>query len=365
MVHRTAAFVVLQLIAIQNVYSQVVNRVVPNCGQNIVPELMIGTPTVTPLVMERPYEVAPTIIQDSSVANSLANALQLLVVSNLLSTTLPSPNCEVFASYLPQGTQYFQVPGQQYYQIPSTPSHSTTNPYASTHSHTTVNSYTPPSSSVYQPSASLYHDYSYSPASPQITTYKPPVAPVTTVQPPKEPPLTPTKLKISPTLPSKGFDSNVLNNLAIALQLLIVSNLLNSPISESLPNMRNGIQQKIEYETIQPANSHAIYTNKGLPQYQTQDYQAYFESNPYESPNPSYPNANYLGSSHNLGGLLGAIPPATPRQGLKLQSPYDALANGFAEHLPVFEQNKRDFQSPYAAILAADNTKDLFSMDFY
>ncbi|KPJ10939.1 hypothetical protein RR48_10119 [Papilio machaon] len=97
MSHRTAAFFVIQLIVIQNVYSQVVNRVVPNCGQNIVPELMIGTPTVTPLVMERPYEVAPTIIQDSSVANSLANALQLLVVSNLLSTTLPSANCEVLA----------------------------------------------------------------------------------------------------------------------------------------------------------------------------------------------------------------------------------------------------------------------------
>ncbi|XP_050669017.1 uncharacterized protein LOC126968203 [Leptidea sinapis] len=36
--------------------------------------------------MEYPY---PTVVHDSSVANSLANALQLLVVSNLLSNTLP------------------------------------------------------------------------------------------------------------------------------------------------------------------------------------------------------------------------------------------------------------------------------------
>ncbi|KPJ10938.1 hypothetical protein RR48_10118 [Papilio machaon] len=291
--------------------------------------------------------------------------LEFLVIEGLIST--------VFASYLQQGSQYFQVPGQQYYQIPSTPSHPTTNSYVSTHSH--ANSYVPPAPSVYQPTASLYHDYSsYSPATPQITTYRPPVppvasvAPVTPVEPPKVSPITPTKPKISPTLSPKGFDSNVLNNLAIALQLLIVSNLLNSPLSESLPNVRNAIQQRIEHETIQPTNSFSIYpSNEALSQYSpTQDYQAYFETNPYEPSNPSYPNANYLGSSHNLGGLLGtSIPPATPRQGLKLQSPYDALANGFAEHLPIFEQKKRDFQSPYAAILAADNTKDLFSMDFY
>ncbi|XP_028041130.1 uncharacterized protein LOC114251150 [Bombyx mandarina] len=35
---------------------------------------------------------ATTIIQDSTVANNLANALQLMVVSNLLSNTLPGCN---------------------------------------------------------------------------------------------------------------------------------------------------------------------------------------------------------------------------------------------------------------------------------
>ncbi|CAH2056283.1 unnamed protein product, partial [Iphiclides podalirius] len=79
------------------VYSQCVNRMVPNCGPNVVPELMISAPAVSPLVLERPYEFAPTIIQDSSVANSLANALQLLVVSNLLSSTLPNAGCELLA----------------------------------------------------------------------------------------------------------------------------------------------------------------------------------------------------------------------------------------------------------------------------
>lgn len=233
------------------------------------------------------------------------------------------------------------------------------NPY-STHSHPTVNSYVPSTPSVYQPT--ICNEYSYSPGA-QITTHKPPVTPVVPaapIQAPKVIPSTPIKPKSTPTLSPKAFDSNVLNNLAIALQLLIVSNLLNSPISESLP-LRNA-QQKIEFENI-PENPHTIYPSNELSQYPaTQNYQSYFETTPYESNSPSYPNANYLGSSTNLG-QLSSVPPA-PRQGLKLQSPYDALATGFAEHLP-FEHNKRDFQSPYAAILAADNSKDLFSMDFY
>lgn len=40
-----------------------------------------------------------TIIQDSTVANNLANALQLLVVSNLLSNTLPVANEIVVPAY--------------------------------------------------------------------------------------------------------------------------------------------------------------------------------------------------------------------------------------------------------------------------
>ncbi|CAK1593143.1 unnamed protein product [Parnassius mnemosyne] len=97
MVYRVAAIIALQLILIQNAYSQCINRVLPNCGQNIVPEVMINSPTMAPLILDRPLETAPTIIQDSSVANRLANALQLLVVSNLLSSTLPNPCCEILA----------------------------------------------------------------------------------------------------------------------------------------------------------------------------------------------------------------------------------------------------------------------------
>ncbi|XP_053621394.1 uncharacterized protein LOC128681485 [Plodia interpunctella] len=57
-------------------------------GPQIVP---IGPNVVEP-VLSAPVTVpaTTTIIQDSSVANNLANALQLLVVSNLLSTTLPT-----------------------------------------------------------------------------------------------------------------------------------------------------------------------------------------------------------------------------------------------------------------------------------
>ncbi|VVC91450.1 unnamed protein product [Leptidea sinapis] len=122
---------VLEAIAIQTAYSQCLNRIIngcaPNVYENLLPNnLIIGPqgipilptlapaapclPTLAPaapclptlaqssilpvaqnVIPEYPY---PTVVHDSSVANSLANALQLLVVSNLLSNTLPGP-CEL------------------------------------------------------------------------------------------------------------------------------------------------------------------------------------------------------------------------------------------------------------------------------
>ncbi|XP_064075607.1 uncharacterized protein LOC135194251 [Vanessa tameamea] len=97
-------------IVMQNALSQCVNRV--GCGQTVVEGLLPNQlllreqglpllPTVPgplcpgPLmpgpIIQEGFGYAPTVIQDSSVANSLANALQLLVVSNLLSSTLPGP----------------------------------------------------------------------------------------------------------------------------------------------------------------------------------------------------------------------------------------------------------------------------------
>ena len=50
-------------------------------------------------------QVQPTtIIQDSTVANNLANALQLLVVSNLLSNTLPLSQPDVVVPALGYGS---------------------------------------------------------------------------------------------------------------------------------------------------------------------------------------------------------------------------------------------------------------------
>ncbi|CAG4963794.1 uncharacterized protein LOC123704221 [Colias croceus] len=107
-------FVALQAIVIQTAYSQCVNRVVNSCAPNVVetivpnqyfnPQLPLLAPPAPILPACAPLAAAaplmpglipeigyPTVIQDSSVANSLANALQLLVVSNLLSSTLPGP----------------------------------------------------------------------------------------------------------------------------------------------------------------------------------------------------------------------------------------------------------------------------------
>ncbi|CAG4957686.1 unnamed protein product [Parnassius apollo] len=432
MVYRTTAIIALQLILIQNAFSQCINRVLPNCGQNIIPEVVINTPTTAPLILDRPLELAPVIIQDSSVANSLANALQLLVVSNLLSNTLPNPCCEVLApaftpveiapnyvpieviggngaimapnffkllliellvnkvmsSYLQQAQQYFQVPGQSYYQISGTPpTQAVSHPYK------------PSVPTSYQPSvSSTYMDYSSYPTltSPytvaeNFQSYKIPVP--NSAQPPKIPssPLV-SKPTNSPKITHSGYDSNVLNNLAIALQLLILNNLLNTPISEQvlIPNPFSTHQKtKNEYESVQTINPVAAYyetsssysnnyLNSHVPvsqSYSTHaqptEYRAYFETNPYDQTTLSQyslPNANYLGSN-NLGGLLGSfgVPPATTRPGLNLKSPYDAIASApFSENTSSspFEYTKNDFQSPYSAILAADNNKDLFSIDF-
>lgn len=68
-----------------------------------VPTFGCGYPQVLPVpqqVVQVPQQVVPTaVVQDSSVSNNLANALQLLVVSNLLSNTLPFNEAEVVVPY--------------------------------------------------------------------------------------------------------------------------------------------------------------------------------------------------------------------------------------------------------------------------
>nr|XP_034838487.1 uncharacterized protein LOC117994639 [Maniola hyperantus] len=122
MASRIIAFIAIQGILLQSVYSQCINRVVPNIGPNVLETILpnqvlyrepglpilpspcagqilpplcqnpIISGPIGPVISELGY---PTIIQDSSVANSLANALQLLVVSNLLCSTLPPLPCEM------------------------------------------------------------------------------------------------------------------------------------------------------------------------------------------------------------------------------------------------------------------------------
>ncbi|KAF9420656.1 hypothetical protein HW555_003203 [Spodoptera exigua] len=116
MTGKIIALFCLQFALFNTISAQCLNRIVPGCGQNILPmpvpvsdtllqnQVIIGQnyPPIVDLpygveaiVPNQVYNPATTIIQDSSVANNLANALQLLVVSNLLSNTLPSSSPDV------------------------------------------------------------------------------------------------------------------------------------------------------------------------------------------------------------------------------------------------------------------------------
>ncbi|CAH0717134.1 unnamed protein product, partial [Brenthis ino] len=131
MAARFLVFVAIQGILLQSAFSQCINRVLPGCGPGVVdgilpnqylirepglpilPAIPPAYPTVIPgSILPEGLGYAPTIIQDSSVANSLANALQLLVVSSLLSTTLPGGPCD-----LPCPIEYLGMPAYNYNYI--------------------------------------------------------------------------------------------------------------------------------------------------------------------------------------------------------------------------------------------------------
>lgn len=147
-------------------------------------------------------------------------------------------------------------------------------------------------------------------------------------------------LKSSPSL-----DASVLNNLAIALQLLIVNNIINNPRSNSIVSINNLSDSLLE--------------------------SAYFPE--LTSPG-QMSNANYLVSSSfgddsimskGMLGLGSCGSGITPRANFNLMSPYEAIASSptpFSEPSPSLFALKNNFQSPYAAMIAADNNKDLFSI---
>lgn len=112
------------IIFLQVIQAQCLNRMpgfLPGCGvgpgllpvtETIIPNQVLLNPPYPTQVVDLPYGLetvvsnpvslpATTIIQDSTVANNLANALQLLVVSNLLSNTLPTANEIVVPAYGP------------------------------------------------------------------------------------------------------------------------------------------------------------------------------------------------------------------------------------------------------------------------
>lgn len=145
--------------------------------------------------------------------------------------------------------------------------------------------------------------------------------------------------------PQEKIDSKVLNNLAIALQLLIVSNLMNNPSKDS------PVSETLLELVQKPLSSHVSGCT-------------------CESSTPNYqmPNAKFLTSSNfaddgimKMAGVNQAS--KCPRSNFGLMSPYDALANsGHTESLPSYRHT--DFVSPYAAMSSADSYKDLFSVDF-
>ncbi|XP_061726773.1 uncharacterized protein LOC133532219 [Cydia pomonella] len=167
-----------------------------------------------------------------------------------------------------------------------------------------------------------------------------------------------------PTPPSNLIDPTVMNNLAIALHLLILNNLLHP--EQDTPKT---------HVPIDPPQTPPYPQNPPPPQEVT--------SPPYPTPQNYYPepqdpapysppNSKFLGSSGfvepPLPSLMGAPVPPGSRNHHSLMSPYEVIASGPQPGKDVFAQYgpqnlKADFQSPYNSLVAYDNTsKDLFGM---
>lgn len=178
----------------------------------------------------------------------------------------------------------------------------------------------------------------------------------------------------SPNGQTTGVDVSVLNNLAIALQLLILSNILNSSPevselnssssnTESLPNPTK--PKSVSYMPVN--NNENQYTN--VPTQKDEDI-------------INLLNANFLGTSnfaensmmlHNFGGnpvLQGSSKKmSNPRTGFTLMSPYEALGPNSAFSDPILSSpyassyGRSEFNSPYSDFEPYSGfDSDLFSM---
>ncbi|XP_059062464.1 DNA-directed RNA polymerase II subunit RPB1-like [Achroia grisella] len=185
------------------------------------------------------------------------------------------------------------------------------------------------------------------------------------------------------TKASLSVDMELLNNMAIALQLMILNTMLNSSPSEAASPEPVVAPVIPAYETKEPVTpvsvsyapvtstySQPAPTTTPAPPVQTQPY---YTKNTYESHQPySMPNSNFLGSSGfaDVNPIVSAISPNTGmstmngRTGLTLMSPYEALSpsSPYSDPFSSYGSPKMDFQSPYMSILQSDNNMDLFSI---
>lgn len=154
----------------------------------------------------------------------------------------------------------------------------------------------------------------------------------------------------------------------------------------SVPKYESIPTSPLSYSSMQPSISSYIeqaLSKPSLYSYETQalskpnmysyEGQSLAKPSMYSYEAPSLQNANFLGSSGFaepvFGSSVGVARP-NPRSSMTLMSPYDALGtSSFADPLSSSfpsSYSKKDFQSPYASILAADGARDAFTLtDFF
>lgn len=182
----------------------------------------------------------------------------------------------------------------------------------------------------------------------------------------------------SPNCQTAGVDLSVLNNLAIALQLLILNNILNTSPEDGEQNSSCSNTELAESfpNPIKPISVSYVPVNKNENQYTNVPSQKNDDLNILR-------NANFLGSSnfaenpmmlHNVGGnpisqnYVKKNP--NPRTGFTLMSPYEALDPNSAFSDPILSSpyasstGRSAFNSPYSSFESYSGfDSDLFSMN--
>ncbi|CAF4922887.1 unnamed protein product [Pieris macdunnoughi] len=256
---------------------------------------------------------------------------------------------QVLSSYI------YQYPGAPYYPQ-SYPAYPKQQPPVQPQSYP---NYQPSASYVYprQEFQPAYHNptkqnFAYTSQSPKPNIVHPEAKPC-----PKSHPI-PDIPRVIEEKRKPGLDPNVLNNLAIALQLLIVNNIISNPpeITDAFKSPDKHDCYKSELYKIQEQLNKLSDTNCKREYSDKTPFQSLFEANALELQR-ALPNAKFLGEAGIMDNY--SFPKSLPPRTCGLMSPYEAINSNSFEASP-FTQN--DFQSPYSAMMAFDNNKDLFSM---